>query len=99
MGVPLSGDNPSLSSHDEYIGSGGSGGFTQNSGTNTVTGGWFRIAEMSGSTGVYNLNGGTLSALNQYVGVSGNGTLNQAGGTNSVAFLAVGAFRRFHRNV
>ncbi len=91
LGV-LPGDNATIAAASEYIGYGGSATFTQNSGTNTITGGNLHIAELASSTGVYNLNGGAFSALNQFIGVTGNGTLHQTGGTNTLAYLLLGQF-------
>jgi hypothetical protein len=93
LGTQLA-DNASILTHDEYIGNGGTASFTQNSGSNTVTGGIFDVAEFaSSSTSVYTLNGGSLSAINQRIGVGGIGSLIQGGNsTNNVGSLTIGVF-------
>jgi len=75
---------------NEYVGASGNGTFNQTGGINfLLSGGELSIAQNAGSTGAYNLSGGTLTANNVYVGgydsgaggsgtlaVSGSGTLN-----------------------
>ncbi len=63
---------------DEFIGYSGIGTFNQTGGTNTVNGNLF-IAAQAGSTGVYNLSGGTLTA--GAIALNQNGTFSQTGGT------------------
>jgi hypothetical protein len=86
----------------QYVGYNGSGGFTQAGGTNwfvnTYGSGEFYNPSPSGlflgynpgSSGSYNLSGGSLYAPSQYVGYSGVGSFTQSGGTNSVGGLYLG---------
>ncbi|MBU1055379.1 MAG: hypothetical protein KKC46_16395, partial [Proteobacteria bacterium] len=66
----------SLSADYEYIGNSGVGVFTQTGGTHEVTNNIY-IAYNSGSTGTYDLQGGTLTAGS----IINNGTFNYSGGT------------------
>jgi hypothetical protein len=81
----------SLSASDEFIGYAGTGTFTQSSGTNTVTGivsynpGFLLGGAYAGSSGTYNLEGGSLSAPIEHIGYYvGAGVFTQRGGTNTV---------------
>ena len=86
------GTTPTLSAANEYIGSNGSGTFTQSAGTNTVASN-LTIAVNSGSRGTYSLSGGILQLghwfynpfLHRSFFLSGtvlnNGTINESGGT------------------
>jgi len=79
----------SITAVNEYIGyqSGGVGAFTQNSGTNTVSGALYLGYGGSG-TGTYNLSGGWTSVLSagaEVVGNDGHGVFNQSGGWNIVS--------------
>ena len=73
-------------------GSSGTGTFTQSGGvvnlTTTGTVGQLIVGDASGSTGAYNLQGGSLLALDVFVGLSGsNGggrTFTQSGGTATI---------------
>jgi hypothetical protein len=86
------------SSQSEFIGYSGTGTFTQSGNSvNTLTAsavGNMWIGYNAGSTGNYNLNGGTLScASHEYVGWNGTGNFTQTGGANSAAiFVDVGVF-------
>ncbi|MBI5455132.1 MAG: PEP-CTERM sorting domain-containing protein [Deltaproteobacteria bacterium] len=86
----------SITAANEYIGygGGGQGAFTQNDGTNTVSGALYLGYGSTGS-GTYNLNGGWSSVLQagaELVGHDGNGIFNQSGGWNIVsADLIVGS--------
>jgi hypothetical protein len=70
----------------ENIGYSGTGFFTQNGGTHTLTGpSELVLGYNPGSAGTYNLNGGLLSAVGSVspaflIGYSGTGTVNQTGG-------------------
>ncbi|MBV9008171.1 MAG: hypothetical protein JO354_03245 [Verrucomicrobia bacterium] len=69
----------------EYIGESGTGVFTQNGGTNTAGSGsneqyGISLGDQTGSSGTYNLNGGTLLTSSVY-GYSGTSTFNFNGGT------------------
>ena len=71
---------------NQYIGygTGSSGTFIQNGGTNSVFNGNASIylAYGSNSTGNYTLAAGTLNAGTEYIGYAGTGALTQYGGTN-----------------
>ena len=70
------------------IGESGAGTFTQSQTTptpTTVTLTDMGVGRSAGSSGIYNLNGGTLTLTgNLYVGVLGTGTFNQASGARTV---------------
>jgi fibronectin-binding autotransporter adhesin len=80
----------------EVIGVNGTGTFVQTGGVNVTN--RVRIASAAGSTGIYDLSGGSLAATNtstllsEFVGDSGTGTFAQTGGSNSSASLGVGVF-------
>ena len=70
-----------LSTPAEYVGYSGTGAFTQTGGTNTVTSATgLVLADVSGSNGAYNLDGGTL-ALKALGTGSGNAAFEFGGGT------------------
>ena len=74
----------SLAASTEYIGNSGSGAFTQTGGTNTVSN-TLTLASNSGSSGTYNLQGGSLSAAT--VNLNAGGLFNQTGGSlNATTF-------------
>ena len=80
------------------IGDSGIGTFTQSGGTNTVaTASGFSIlvmAENVGSSGTYNLSGGTLNAETVFVGDSDQAFFNHSGiGTHNVNDLALGIYK------
>ncbi|MBI2411634.1 MAG: PEP-CTERM sorting domain-containing protein [Deltaproteobacteria bacterium] len=82
-------DGGSITAVNEYIGyqSGGVGSFTQNSGTNTVSGALY-LGYVGSGIGTYNLSGGWTSVLSagaEVVGHDGNGVFNQSGGWNIVS--------------
>ena len=72
----------------EYVGSSGTGTFSQSGGTNTIietepTG--MYVGYNAGGSGAYNLSGsGLLTTSMQYVGYSTTGNFNQTGGTNTI---------------
>jgi hypothetical protein len=93
----LQGANATLSANTETIdqvsvavNQASAGLFTQNGGTNTLSGaltlGSFALA----TNGAYNLNGGQLSAADETVGAGGAGTFSQTGGTNTANTLSLG---------
>jgi uncharacterized protein with beta-barrel porin domain len=82
--------NGQLSAISEYIGRAGSGDFVQSGGTNTVST-YLHVGQYAGSTGSYNLQGGSLYVGNyEYVGSSGQGAFTQSGGTNNSSYIYVG---------
>jgi uncharacterized protein with beta-barrel porin domain len=68
-----------FSPSNAYIGNSGTGIFTQSGGTNTIAGGNLYLAYNAGSSGTYNLQGGSLSA--GAIIVNPNGVFNQTGGS------------------
>ncbi|MGA2256730.1 MAG: autotransporter-associated beta strand repeat-containing protein [Thermoguttaceae bacterium] len=87
-----------LSATAEYVGSGGTGTFTQTGGTNSGipnnNGSHLDLSlGVNSGSGTYNLSGsGLLSTEGELVGLSGTGTFTQTSGTNSGAlFLGQGA--------
>jgi hypothetical protein len=86
-------DTPSYSY--EYVGYSGTGTFTQSAGTNShknniyfMDDGVLGLGWNNGSSGTYNLSGGSLSTGNsatEYVGYSGSGSFTQTGGTNNAS--------------
>ena len=77
-----------LTSNTEVIGQSGKGDFDQSGGTNTSTGGDLILGRNTGSSGTYNLSGGSLNINNggrAIVGYSGTGTFIQSGGTASIS--------------
>jgi hypothetical protein len=100
----LSGDpaTVTLSADNEYIGLSGTGIFTQSGGTNTVAN-TLTIAASAGSTGTYDLQGGTLTVTNGTgtAEIINNDTFNYSGGalnvdtfTNNAAFNLSGTGTR-----
>ena len=85
-----------LSATDEIIGDIGTGAvFTQTGGTNTASGA-LTLANNPGSSGTYNLQGGSLSA--DTFNLNTGGTFNQSGGTfhfNTSTITAVFSTLRF----
>lgn len=74
-----------VSSNNLRVGQNGTGTFTQSGGTVTITG-LAIIGNATGSTGTYNLTGGSLSAGGElWVGQNGTATFNQSAGTVSSA--------------
>ena len=73
----------SLTASCAYLGSSGTGTFTQSGGVTTlIYNGALYLGYNSGSNGTYNLSGaGVLSTGAEYVGYTGVGTFNQQGGT------------------
>ena len=86
----------SLSAASEYVGYSGSGTFTQTGGTHTVgtaspNFSFLFVGENNGSSGTYNLGGGSLWCGGQeLVGDYGNGTFSQSGGYNTAAQIVLG---------
>ena len=80
-----------LSAYNAYVGSSGTGTFSQSGGTNSLgnvslggSGGLY-LGNNASDSGTYNLSGsGLLSTYFAYVGNSGNGTFIQSGGTNTI---------------
>ena len=70
--------SPSLSAANQYVGLDGTGSFTQMGGTNTVNTS-LTLGLYSGSSGTYNLSGGSLMA--NTVNLNTGSTFNQTGGT------------------
>jgi hypothetical protein len=73
----------SLTATHEIFGQGGAGHFTQNSGTNTLTGN-LTLGFNPGSNGTYAMNSGSVSTLNAFIGNSGIGVFTQTGGAHTV---------------
>ena len=85
----LSGEASSLTiNNSEYVGYDGTGTFTQNGGTHTVSGPLYLGVE-KGSTAYYTLSGtGSLTVMNgndEWIGDGGTGTFTQNGGTHTVS--------------
>jgi hypothetical protein len=80
----------SLNALYQYIGSTGTGMFTQTGGTNSAQ---LYLGYNSGSNGTYNLSGTgqLLTNYYEYIGYSGVGTFTQTGGTNSTPSLSIGS--------
>ena len=77
------GASSQLSAANEYIGSSGSGSFTQEGGVNSVSG--FQILGYnSGGNGNYNLSGGSLTSAYELIGNAGTGIFNQSNGVNTI---------------
>ncbi len=87
----------SLFAASEYVGYSGSGAFTQTGGTHTVgtaspNFSFMFVGENSGSSGTYNLGGGSLWCGGQeYIGDNGNGTFSQSGGYSTAAQIVLGS--------
>ena len=71
-----------LSAFGEYVGSSGTGAFTQTGGSNGI-GGSLVLGYGTAGSGSYSLANGTLSSSSEYVGYSGTGTFTQWAGSNS----------------
>ncbi len=74
--------NSDVSFDNEYIGNLFTGALNQTGGANTAADRLF-LGYNSGSSGTYNLSGGSLSANNAILGNEGTGTFTQTGGTNA----------------
>ncbi len=73
----------------EFIGNGGTGGFTQSGGTNTTNN--LTLGDTATGNGTYNLVKGNLNVTgNEIIGNNGTGTFTQIGGTHTADFLYVG---------
>lgn len=72
-----------LTFNSVYIGNLSTGTLNQDSFLNAITGSLF-LGNNPGSSGTYNLDGGSLKAPNQLVGYHGNGVFNQNGGSNTI---------------
>ncbi len=80
----------SLLAASHYVGSSGTGMFTQSGGTNSLSSGLY-LGYNPTDVGTYKLNGGLLSPTSLFAGVVGAGTITQTGGTDSVSlFVTVG---------
>ena len=82
-----------LSVGNHYVGSGGTGLFTQSGGTNTISNSLY-LGNNAGDSGTYNLSGsGSVAMTNfnsaEYVGYSGTGAFTQSGGVNSISYSSV----------
>ncbi|HZZ42214.1 MAG TPA: NF038122 family metalloprotease [Tepidisphaeraceae bacterium] len=85
----LSGSTSSLSTGNLYVGNSGTGSFSQSAGTNSP--GALFLANNSGSTGSYNLTGGTLSTSYAGIGQAGTGNFTQSAGSFSASdHLSIG---------
>ena len=73
----------SVNGPEEDIGYNGTGTFTQSGGTNSVNNGTVTIAANPGSSGTYNLSGGTLTANT----LTNNSAFNYSGGTLNTTSL------------
>ena len=75
-----------LSVYNQYVGSGGTGAFTQSGGADNI-GNNLYLGNNAHDSGAFNLHGtGQLSSANsEYVGYSGSGTFTQSGGINNMA--------------
>ncbi|MGA2616425.1 MAG: autotransporter-associated beta strand repeat-containing protein [Thermoguttaceae bacterium] len=82
----------SLTLANQYVGTAGTGVFTQSGGSNAVSN-YLYLGYNPGNSGSYSLSGtGTLSAAAEYVGLSGVGAFAQSGGANSAgSTIFVGA--------
>ena len=80
----------SVSAAYQRIGGHGSGTFTHNSGSNTVSANLY-LGQFAGSHGTYNFHGGDLTAHDLTVGCQGSGTMNQTAGTATIGnYLILG---------
>lgn len=71
--------------NNEIIGQFSTGTLNQGGFTNTINQ-QLRLGENPGSSGVYNLSGGSLNlTFSEFVGYSGSGVFNQTGGSNTTA--------------
>ena len=72
----------SLAATNQYVGNSGNGSFNQSGGTNI--GSVLYLGNLSGSSGVYNLSGGSLSIIGEIIGDFGSGLFIQTGGIHTV---------------
>jgi hypothetical protein len=82
-----------LSAGYHYVGSGGTGNFTQNGGTESLTNSLY-LGFNAGDSGTFSLSGsGRLSAASEFVGYNPDATAAflQAGGGNVVSLLSIGS--------
>jgi len=70
-----------ISFTNEYVGNASTGTLNQSGGTNTVTS-LLTLGYQAGSSGTYNLSGGSLVANSVVIGDGGTGTFNQSAGTS-----------------
>jgi hypothetical protein len=68
----------------------GNGTFAQSGGANTLSGNLY-LGSISGSSGQYNLSGGTLTTTTDSVGNGGSGTFIQTGGVQDTTLLNLGS--------
>jgi len=71
----------SLAATNQYVGNSGNGSFNQSGGTNI--GSVLYLGNLSSSSGVYNLSGGSLSIIGEIIGDFGSGLFIQTGGTHT----------------
>src|SRR5262249_26362766 len=79
-----------MAHQSEFIGSSGTGVFTQSGGTNSLLPpgevGYLNLGANVGGSGTYNLSGGTLtSARSEIIGDAGTGVFSQTGGSNTIS--------------
>jgi hypothetical protein len=67
-------------SNGETVGDQGVGRITQSGGTNTAS--TTNLGSIGGSSGTYNLSGGSYTSSYEFIGVGGLGLFNQSGGSN-----------------
>jgi outer membrane autotransporter protein len=80
-----------LTFNSVYIGNISTGTLNQDSFMNTITGSLF-LGYNPGSSGTYNLSGGSLSTTSgEIVGYYGSGVFNQTGGSNATGNLTLGS--------
>ncbi|MCX5890989.1 MAG: hypothetical protein NTY36_16320 [Deltaproteobacteria bacterium] len=66
-----------------YVGNLSTGNLNQSGFTNTLTGNLY-LGYSAGSSGAYNLSGGSLSASNEVIGLTGSGVFTQSNGDNTM---------------
>jgi hypothetical protein len=71
------------------VGAGGIGAFTQSGGAIT-TNNFIEIGSLPGSSGLYQMNGGSINCNFIYAGSGGAGQFNQSAGSLGVAFFMTG---------
>jgi outer membrane autotransporter protein len=71
----------SLAATNQYVGNSGNGSFNQSGGTNI--GSVLYLGNLSGSSGVYTLSGGSLSIIGEIIGDFGSGIFIQTGGIHT----------------
>ncbi len=76
---------------NEIVGQSGTGTFTQSGGTNSLSTGQsgLVLGFNPGSSGTYNLSGGSLYGASEMMGDSGTGNFTQSGGTNTAGGLTL----------